>query len=330
MSITRAHQQHERVLVVREPEVHGRASRHATCPGGVRPADGCGNGERLVVKPNGRAQLEEERPVLVANGLDGKIGCEARRGRQGRTRQCEAHALRYACDTPAAPPTARQKLRGSSHAMSDDAQRDGPSPPDDGLSASEKLVERWLRCMPLEREVEKQECLEAAQSLPPRELERRGLGLHKLYIASSETALFGRVLLTLQLSGARPLPPTRLSSGTMVALRSAGAAAASGKTHVVATVSRVTNTAVSVALEEAPDEEDLPEPLTLHLLYNDVTYRRCEQANPYPKPLTLTRALTLTLTLTPTPTLSLSLSLRAGRRPTARWPRACQGRPPLL
>ena len=168
--------------------------------------------------------------------------------------------------------------------MSDahDARRDGPSPPDDGLSASEKLVERWLQCMPLEREVEKQECLEAAQSLPPRELERRGLGLHKLYIASSETALFGRVLLTLQLSGARPLPPTRLSSGTMVALRSAGAA--SGKTHVVATVSRVTNTAVSVALEEAPDEEDLPEPLTLHVLYNDVTYRRCEQANPTPSP----------------------------------------------
>ena len=84
--------------------------------------------------------------------------------------------------------------------MSDahDARRDGPSPPDDGLSASEKLVERWLQCMPLEREVEKQECLDAAQSLPPRELERRGLGLHKLYIASSETALFGRVLLTLQ------------------------------------------------------------------------------------------------------------------------------------
>ena len=111
----------------------------------------------------------------------------------------------------------------------------------------------------------------------PRELERRGLGLHKLYIASSETALFGRALLTLQLSGARPLPPTRLSSGTMVALRSAGAAA-SGKEHLVATVTRVTNTAVSVSLEEMPDDEELPEPITLHLLYNDVTYRRCEQA----------------------------------------------------
>ena len=97
MSITRAHQQHKRVLVVREPEVHGRASRHATCPAGVRPADGCGNGERLVVKPNGRAQLEEERPVLVANGLDGKIGCEARRGREGGTRQSEAHAWRLVC-----------------------------------------------------------------------------------------------------------------------------------------------------------------------------------------------------------------------------------------
>ena len=60
------------------------------------------------MKPNGRAQLEEERPVLVANGLDGKIGCEARRGRQGGTRQCEAHAWRLVCERKgAAPPTAR-------------------------------------------------------------------------------------------------------------------------------------------------------------------------------------------------------------------------------
>jgi hypothetical protein len=35
---------------------------------------------------------------------------------------------------------------------------------------------------------------------------------------------------------------------------------------------------VSVSLEEMPDEEELPEPMTLQLLYNDVTYRRCEQA----------------------------------------------------
>ena len=35
---------------------------------------------------------------------------------------------------------------------------------------------------------------------------------------------------------------------------------------------------MSVSLEEMPDEEELPEPMTLQLLYNDVTYRRCEQA----------------------------------------------------
>jgi hypothetical protein len=158
----------------------------------------------------------------------------------------------------------------------------GPSPPDDGLSASEKLVERWLRCLPLEREVEKQECLDAAQSLSPRELERRGLGLHKLYIASSETALFGRVLLTLQLSGARPLPPTRLSSGTMVALRSAGAAASGKAHHLVATVSRVTSTAVSVALEETPDEEELPEPNPNPTLTLPLTLTRSRSRHPHP------------------------------------------------
>ena len=126
MSITRAHQQHERVLVVREPEVYGRASRHATCPGGVRPADGCGNGERLVVKPNGRAQLEEERPVLVANGLDGRIGCEARRGRQGGTRQCEAHAgaLSGSVSVQRRQQRASEVLRGSSHLCLTHTMRD--------------------------------------------------------------------------------------------------------------------------------------------------------------------------------------------------------------
>ena len=72
--------------------MHGRASGHATCPGGMRPADGCRNRERLVLKPNGRTQLEEERPLLVANGLDGQIGCEAGRGRQGGTRQPDTHS----------------------------------------------------------------------------------------------------------------------------------------------------------------------------------------------------------------------------------------------
>ena len=122
MSITRAHQQHKRVLVVREPEVHGRASRHATCPAGVRPADGCGNGERLVVKPNGRAQLEEERPVLVANGLDGKIGCEARRGREGGTRQSEAHACPVSVQRR--QQRASEVLRGSSHLCLTHTMRD--------------------------------------------------------------------------------------------------------------------------------------------------------------------------------------------------------------
>jgi hypothetical protein len=58
--------------------------------------------------------------------------------------------------------------------------------------------------------------------LPAKELERRGLALHKLRILSTETALFGRASITLQLSGARPLPTratraqsTRLPLATM-------------------------------------------------------------------------------------------------------------------
>ena len=142
-------------------------------------------------------------------------------------------------------------------------------------SFDEMLLERFRSCLALEREAERGECDTLQESLPAKELERRGIALHRLRILSTETALFGRASITMQLSGGRPLPPTKLSPGAMVSLRPAAAAAAAAST---CTVTAVRATSLTVTFEELPEEEQLAEPLTLSLLYNDVTYRRLDAA----------------------------------------------------
>ena len=145
---------------------------------------------------------------------------------------------------------------------------------DEHVLASTPL-DGWLECLALEREAEREECNAIADTLPQRELERRGIAIHRLKIESTETVLFGRAQLTLQLSGGRPLPPTKITTGTMIALRPANAAAA---TATVGTVTALRPTSMSVSFEELPEEADLAEPLTVSLMYNDVTYRRIEAA----------------------------------------------------
>ena len=61
----------------------------------------------------------------------------------------------------------------------------------------------------------------------------------------------------------------------MVALRSAHAPPSSAKT---ATLTAVRETTLSVTLDEHPEDDELSEPLTLCMLHNDVSYRRCQQA----------------------------------------------------
>lgn len=145
----------------------------------------------------------------------------------------------------------------------------------DDCSFEDALLTRFHECLALERDAERAEVDALHESLPAKELERRGLALHKLRILSTETALFGRASITLQLSGARPLPATKLSPGAMVSLRPSAAAASAAST---CTITAVRATSVTVTFEELPEEEQLAEPLTLSLLYNDVTYRRLDAA----------------------------------------------------
>lgn len=152
--------------------------------------------------------------------------------------------------------------------------RIAPAASPDGMDVAGMDLENIRHCLALEREEERLEHLHASASVDPRELERRGVGLHNLRIMSVEADLYGRSLLTLKPTGARPLPPTRLSPGAAVGLRPAGASAAEA---VRGTLTRVGGSTVVVSIDELP-EGGLREPVLLLLMHNEVTYRRIEAA----------------------------------------------------
>ena len=113
-------------------------------------------------------------------------------------------------------------------------------------------VDRTLASLSLELEAERLECLESQRGLTPREIERRGMGLHRLRLTSSDSGLYGRSLLTLSLPGGRTMPPTRLSVGASLALRPPGV------THtppLVCTLTKMFETSIVVSVEELPGEE---------------------------------------------------------------------------
>ena len=73
-----------------------------------------------------------------------------------------------------------------------------------------------LECLALERDAERLECDAIADTLSAAEQARRGLALHRLRVEAVETALFGRVMITMHLPGGRALPQSKLSTGAMV------------------------------------------------------------------------------------------------------------------
>ena len=78
--------------------------------------------------------------------------------------------------------------------------------------------EKWVNCR-AKTKAERIECNAVADALSPAEQQRRGTALNRLKVLPTETVLFGRVQITLQLAGGRPLPPTKLTNGALVALK---------------------------------------------------------------------------------------------------------------
>ncbi|NXR80418.1 SMBP2 protein, partial [Pycnonotus jocosus] len=119
------------------------------------------------------------------------------------------------------------------------------------------------------------------ESVSLKELQRRGVCLLKLQVASQRTGLYGRLLVTFQprkRDSDTELPSNSFGPGDIVGLyESAG----QGDPLCTGVVTRVTPKAVTVALEEPRDGElamDHERSFRLLKLANDVTYNRLKRA----------------------------------------------------
>ncbi|TRZ21294.1 hypothetical protein HGM15179_005820 [Zosterops borbonicus] len=144
-----------------------------------------------------------------------------------------------------------------------------------------EAAERQLELLRDEREAEVAQSRAWQETVSLKELQRRGVCLLKLQVASQRTGLYGRLLVTFQPrkgDSDTELPSNSFGPGDIVGLyESAG----QGDPLCTGVVTRVTPKAVTVALEEPRDGDlavDHERSFRLLKLANDVTYNRLKRA----------------------------------------------------
>uniref|UniRef100_A0A0G4HFS7 DNA helicase n=1 Tax=Chromera velia CCMP2878 TaxID=1169474 RepID=A0A0G4HFS7_9ALVE len=161
----------------------------------------------------------------------------------------------------------------------------------------EEFVKATGELLKLESAAEIEECEELLKQESPKTLEEKGLVLQKLEVASVETGLYGRVLVTLQkrtppgLKEAPLLPAHKFSHGAIVGVFSSQRPLSSLSPVVDGVVHRVRPGSVTVALGKGAEEgkesdgllgEGLEEegagPLTLAIVGSRVTTERHQGA----------------------------------------------------
>ncbi|XP_074129809.1 DNA-binding protein SMUBP-2 [Sminthopsis crassicaudata] len=149
------------------------------------------------------------------------------------------------------------------------------------MESVESFVSRQLELLEQEREAEVQEKRAWQEGVSPKELQRRGVCLLKLQVASQRTGLYGRLLVVLEPRTWDPagvLPSNSFGPGDIVGLYESAPespALASG------VLTRITARAVTVALDEAQEGPPALDPGGLYRLLrlaNDVTYKRLKKA----------------------------------------------------
>uniref|UniRef100_A0A8C8RWE1 DNA-binding protein SMUBP-2 n=1 Tax=Pelusios castaneus TaxID=367368 RepID=A0A8C8RWE1_9SAUR len=143
------------------------------------------------------------------------------------------------------------------------------------------FVSRQLQLLQEEREAEIEETRAWRESIFLKELQRRGVCLLKLHVASQRTGLYGRLLVTFQPRKHHPdveLPCNSFGPGDIVGLYESA-----GQSDPVSTgiVTRITPKLVTVAFEESRESlSNLDQETSYHLLKlaNDVTYKRLKKA----------------------------------------------------
>ncbi|KAM8968612.1 DNA-binding protein SMUBP-2 [Sarcophilus harrisii] len=149
------------------------------------------------------------------------------------------------------------------------------------MESVESFVTRQLELLEQEREAEVQEKRAWQEGVSPKELQRRGVCLLKLQVVSQRTGLYGRLLVVLEPRTWEPaaaLPSNSFGPGDIVGLYESAPDSAALATGVL---TRVTQRAVTVALDEVQDGAVVLDPGGLYRLLrlaNDVTYKRLKKA----------------------------------------------------
>uniref|UniRef100_A0A4X2M7H7 Immunoglobulin mu DNA binding protein 2 n=1 Tax=Vombatus ursinus TaxID=29139 RepID=A0A4X2M7H7_VOMUR len=146
------------------------------------------------------------------------------------------------------------------------------------MAAVESFVSRQLELLEQEREAELQEKRAWQESVSPKELQRRGVCLLKLQVASQRTGLYGRLLVVLEPRKWDPgatLPCNSFGPGDIVGLyESAHEAAPLLATGIL---TQITQRSVTVAFDESQEGALAVDPGGLYRLLrlaNDITYKR--------------------------------------------------------
>uniref|UniRef100_A0A7N4PWY7 Immunoglobulin mu DNA binding protein 2 n=1 Tax=Sarcophilus harrisii TaxID=9305 RepID=A0A7N4PWY7_SARHA len=148
------------------------------------------------------------------------------------------------------------------------------------MESVESFVTRQLELLEQEREAEVQEKRAWQEGVSPKELQRRGVCLLKLQVVSQRTGLYGRLLVVLEPRTWEPaaaLPSNSFGPGDIVGLYESAPDSAALATGVL---TRVTQRAVTVALDEVQDGAVVLDPGGLYRLLrlaNDVTYKRLKK-----------------------------------------------------
>lgn len=144
----------------------------------------------------------------------------------------------------------------------------------------EKFVNQHIQLLDKEREAEIEETRHVNETLPPKELQRRGVCLLKLHIRSRRTGFYGRTVVTFEPGGAlQELPAHNITPGDIVSL-TASSAHQGDEGFGSGIVTHAGKSAISVAFDDKEDLYDLQEEdlYKLTKLANDVTYKRLKNA----------------------------------------------------
>ncbi|KAG2173383.1 hypothetical protein INT44_008735 [Umbelopsis vinacea] len=147
------------------------------------------------------------------------------------------------------------------------------------------FIDSQLDLVANERKLEVEETTRLLSACSPAQLQKRGVALVGLRIASMRTGLGGKSLLDLELAqhltDSPRLPSHKIRTGDIVGLQEYKKDKPTSQTQLSGVVSRVTDTTVTVALQGREDDE-LPQALQdrcqIVKLANNITYERMTHA----------------------------------------------------